>query len=151
MPRRSVHVVIGAVAGLAAGVATAPRGSDGARATHIVAALLAGVLGGIAPDVLEPAISPRHRSTFHSVSAAGGLGFAAFAKQHARCIEMAAACDQRAAELIPGSDEHNRQLLHAFLWRVGAGAIVGLIAGYGSHLALDAATTSGLPLLGNGV
>jgi membrane-bound metal-dependent hydrolase YbcI (DUF457 family) len=80
-----------------------------------------GALAGALPDMLEPATSPHHRSTFHSVGL-GIFGLMAF------------------RTLMPGGlpNQQLETVLKAF----------GLA--YCSHLVLDATTPMSLPLLRRG-
>jgi membrane-bound metal-dependent hydrolase YbcI (DUF457 family) len=149
MPNRRVHVVAGLVTGAAAGLATAQRLDSQHRALHVSFAALGGVLGGLLPDALEPATSPNHRGTFHSLLAAAGITSAAGADWAARCHKAAALCDENAQKLPTGGQERSDQELKAILFRALAGLIVGLIAGYASHLALDSTTSRSLPLFTN--
>jgi membrane-bound metal-dependent hydrolase YbcI (DUF457 family) len=145
MPRRRVHVAVGSIGGAVAGVATSQHLTEGDQATHVLFAGIGGAVGGAAPDLLEPATSPNHRAFFHSLVVAGSLTAAWAADLAADCHRAAEACEARAA---CASDDGSRQWerLKAFLWRALAGFLVGLFAGYGSHLVLDAATSRGLPL-----
>ena len=147
MPRRKTHAIAGGGSGLVAGIATMPDASDEARAIHLAGAVIGGVIGGVAPDLLEPALSPRHRGLLHSVAVGGAVGAAALARWHADCLEEALACERRCGALLVESADYQRERLHALLWRLAAGLIVGFFAGYASHLALDAGTAAGLPLI----
>lgn len=80
----------------------------------------AAVAGGLAPDILEPAVSSHHRSIAHSVTI--GLSLAHYV-QKSCCREN------------QGWDEFPKILFACFA------------AGYFSHLALDLCTPRGLPLL----
>jgi len=80
--------------------------------------LLVGAVGGILPDILEPALNPHHRKSFHSVAAAIVIGKI--------LVEI---------ETAPGLDPDNRDGIHC-------GGL-----GYLSHLALDMMTPIGLPLI----
>lgn len=76
------------------------------------------VLGGIAPDGLEPALSPWHRSLGHSVSA-GAVSAGVIAHNWS------------ASETGPGSTF----------------SLLFFALGYFTHLVLDAGTPRGLPLV----
>lgn len=150
MPRRPTHLAIGSMSGVATGVVTSSLLPREHQLVHVVFAGIGGALGGLAPDVLEPAVSPNHRSLFHSVGAAGGLWTAGFTEWQADCHRAAAVCDTRACSATDGSQERSNEEIKAFLWRALAGLSAGFLAGYASHLVLDAATTRSLPLLING-
>lgn len=86
--------------------------------------LAAGALGALCtnlPDILEPATSPNHRKTFHSVTCAVAIG-----------IGMKKAWDWK--------PEDDLGRLVRFVMLVAG-------AGYLTHLALDATTKRSLPLI----
>ena len=150
MPRRPTHVAAGLTAGLGAGIVSARDLPHDEQPLHVVFAALGGVIGGLAPDWLEPGTNPSHRNLFHSLFAAGGITSAILADLRSSCSQAAAACQCR-AELFPiGSTQRSNELLKALIWRAIAGLVIGFLAGYASHLALDAGTAKSLPLLFNG-
>jgi hypothetical protein len=111
-------------------------------------ALVGGKLGGRAADVLDPALTPDHRAVAH-----GGLAVAALVKLARAglveaCRNNSAACKARTLDLSRSEDEKARDRMHDILWRFAAGMLIGFIAGYSSHLLLDAGTKRGLPVLG---
>jgi membrane-bound metal-dependent hydrolase YbcI (DUF457 family) len=150
MPRKPAHVAAGLAAGIGAGFATARHLPDEDQFLHVAFAGIGGAVGGLAPDWLEPGSNPNHRNVFHSLLAAGGITAAALADWQSSCHRASAECLSR-AQLAPlGSSERSNEQMKAFLWRVLAGLIIGFLAGYASHLALDAGTAKSLPLLFNG-
>lgn len=82
-----------------------------------VGGAVAGTVGGILPDKLEPAYDPNHRKFFHSITMGTALGFG----------------------LYPLHKSNLPDLAKGIL-------TVGTI-GYLSHLALDSQTPKGLPLI----
>jgi len=128
---------------------------------------LGGDIGALAADWLEPATSSWHRGTAHSC-AAGGLVLQMgelFASAEAYCRQQA---EKKAAErktLEATQDPAQPNLFVAspnssldqlwlticeLFWRLAAGFVNGLSAGYISHLVLDAGTPRSIPLLTNG-
>ncbi len=105
-------------------------------------------MGGILPDVLEPATSPHHRQLAHSLVVGGSLAVAKVAEMQASCRSLSSEATQRASVLPVGSPERRDAEFLALFWRFVAGFLIGLATGYASHLALDACTPQGLPLLG---
>ena len=150
MPRKSTHLTAGSASGAVVGLLTCRSLPQEHQLVHVAFATIGGALGGLAPDVLEPAISPNHRSLFHSLAAGGGIGAAALAEWQADCHRAAAACDTRASCAPPDSRERSNEENKAFLWRALAGLIVGFLAGYASHLLMDAGTRKSLPLIVDG-
>jgi inner membrane protein len=150
MPDRSTHATAGVLAGIGAGTVSARNLPAEHLAIEVLAAAVGGYLGGIAPDVLEPSLSPNHRDLFHSFIVGGTVGAAAFAEWQADCRAKAGECDARAMAAPPDSDARRHEAFKALCWRLLAGFLVGFVAGYLSHLALDAATPRSLPLIVRG-
>lgn len=147
MPGRTVHVAVGAAAGLIAASYCARNTSHDDLLLEMIGGVVGGVIGGALPDLLEPALTPRHRQAAHSILAGGGLMLVPLAEIQASCRISAERSSSRAARMLPGSPEWHQAEANAYLWRLLSGVVAGLIAGYASHLTLDAATPSGLPLL----
>jgi hypothetical protein len=109
MPKRDVHAFAGLLAGFVTGLAGGTRRIAPSTDAHL--GLLAQRMGGgVMPDLIEPMVSPNHRSVAHSLVAAGGLVAVAKATYHAKCFERAAACEQHAALLAAGSPERGKEL-----------------------------------------
>jgi len=77
-----------------------------------------GGIGGILPDVIEPATNPGHRGLFHSVIAA--------------VIVVSALC-----AMWQYMEKHKKEPDWGFVLGIG----------YTSHLALDMVTPMGLPIM----
>ena len=148
MPRRDVHELWGMGSGVAAALALMPTEDTAGVAAELAGALLGGKIGGRAADVLDPALTPNHRAAAHGGLAIAGLVWLARAGFVAYCRNHSAACQARVLDLSRTDDERARDRMHELLWRFAAGMLIGFIAGYGSHLLLDAGTKRGLPLLG---
>jgi inner membrane protein len=119
--RAAAHAGIGGATAALAVYAVKARFPD----ARVPDPLFAGVVGAFAaglPDLLEPAITPRHRQFCHSVAFAVAL----------------AAAIKAVYEWEPNSDGH--RLFRDIALSVGLG--------YLSHLGADATTAAGLPLLG---
>lgn len=120
--RASAHAAIGGISAMAAVIAIKARFPD-ARLPHPA---FAGVVGAIAaglPDLLEPAITPRHRQICHSV---------AFAS-------LVAVTLKTTYDWNPETE--GQKFLRDVLLSIGMG--------YLSHLGADATTAAGLPWIGN--
>jgi membrane-bound metal-dependent hydrolase YbcI (DUF457 family) len=76
-----------------------------------------GAIGGVLPDILEPASHPHHRKLFHSITTASAIGYGLY-KAHNSTL-----------------DSDMKQTINC------------AAAGYFSHLLLDLDTPKGLPLL----
>ena len=151
MPRRPTHISAGCISGLTAGILTSKQLPSEHQLLHVVCATIGGALGGLAPDSLEPALSPHHRSLFHSLAVGGVATSGLVANWQASCHEAAAACLSRAEQAPVGSPQRSEEETKALFWRAVAGLLVGFLAGYLSHLALDAGTANSLPLLVSGL
>ncbi len=149
MPRRSVHLAAGVLCGAGLALLTTGGLPDRDRVPELLGAGLAGALGGLLPDILEPASAgPHHRALAHSLVAAFGLSRVDWLGQvralRAQADQLHAAA---AADGCPVA-ERDRLIGRAWCTHLAAGLLLGAVAGYGSHLALDAGTPKGLPMLG---
>lgn len=147
MPNRATHEVVGAASGAAFTLLRAGTSPTPQAASEVLGGTFGGWLGGLLPDVLEPATSPNHRELAHSLVAGGTLTFARLAEWQAKCRAEAKCCEARAFAFALGSDARRSAEWEILGWRFLAGLLVGLVAGYASHLILDAGTAKGLPLL----
>jgi membrane-bound metal-dependent hydrolase YbcI (DUF457 family) len=148
MPNRDMHLHAGAITGAFAALVMVQGEADTLALAEIAGGLIGGALGGLAPDLLEPATSPHHRKLAHSMVTAGALTLAKVAEWQAGCRRNCAGHTARASTLPPGSTQRRDAEASALMWSIAAGLIVGFASGYASHLALDAATSRSLPLLG---
>jgi hypothetical protein len=116
---------------------------------EVLGGLLGGNLGARLPDVFDPPLYPGHRALAHGVVPVVAAGRAAVAalgdwQGHLR----AEAGRQVALRASAGTPlERYWHALVEFLCRLGAGTLAGLLAGYGSHVVLDAFTPAGVPLV----
>jgi membrane-bound metal-dependent hydrolase YbcI (DUF457 family) len=118
MPNAQVHMLGGFVAGMFAHAA-----HEDAEGESTAKPLIGGVFGAFSarlPDVLEPATSPNHRQTFHSLLCAGLVGYGLY----------------KVAKWKP--ETKGDELLRLLLLIGGAA--------YLSHLVLDGLTPQSLPL-----
>ena len=148
MPNYSTHARTGAAVGVVAAAYRAREAPTNQMLVEAIGGLLGGWVGGVLPDVLEPARHPHHRKLGHSVAAAGALTLARIAEWQATFRTAADAAASRSLVHPIGSIERSSAEWDELFWRLLAGVLVGLVAGYASHLVLDAGTPRGLPLLG---
>ena len=157
MPDRKTHKLVGAGTGAVYAAYRAKEQTVPNWWAEVGGGALGGYMGGLLPDVLEPAISPWHRDIAHSCTAGSGilaLGNV-IAAIEAACRENAEKCGAMSMEkqgdmFVPAPADPISRLLSnifEFLWRVAAGFVNGLAAGYLSHLALDAGTKRSIPVL----
>jgi len=148
MPDGKTHKLVGAETG-ALYVAYGAKEEDGSNwCVEVAGGIFGGFLGGMCPDLLEPAISSWHRGAAHSCAAGSGIvaiasALDAFAQacrvnaEKCKAIEMI----QEREVFVPVVPDPLSQLLIGiceFMWRFLAGFVKGFAAGYVSHLALDA-------------
>lgn len=149
MPNGRTHKVVGAVVGGGAALVKSAGQPAGCRALETAGGVLAGVGLGMLPDVIEPALHPGHRSLAHGAAPAVVLGSLVAQHLDSWQASLRARAEQQAT-LAMQSQSQLAHLWHAFLellFRLLAGAVAGGFGGYGSHLALDAFTRRGLPLI----
>lgn len=142
------HRVIGTLAGGGYAFAKAQQCPE-----HLLLEVLggpvAGNLGARLPDVFDPPLHPGHRSVAHGIIPVATAGTAAVRALDGWQSRLRAEADRRAALRAPAATPLQRlwqAVLELLCW-LGAGALAGLLGGYGSHVALDAFTPAGLPLL----
>ncbi len=147
MANRKTHVMAGIVSGTAVVGIRARNLAPEQLLPELAGGCLGGMLGGIVPDILEPAIHSWHRSVAHS----GACGFANAALIQ-KCVSWQQRCRleaQHHAQLKLVSQDDWTRFWHAvmvFVWSLLSGFIVGVPAGYISHLVLDANSSRGIPL-----
>ncbi|MFC1643213.1 metal-dependent hydrolase [Myxococcota bacterium] len=143
------HQTVGAVSVGALALAKARSEDPMHLLLELIGGVVGGGVGGRLPDVFDPPVSRRHRGLAHGVVPAVAAGVAlgrSLDGTQARLRTEAA----RRADLRRTATTAVERFWHALvelLCRIGAGALAGLLAGYGSHLALDGFTPAGLPLL----
>ncbi len=118
MSGRAMHIVAGVSAGVAIyGIIKSVRKEEWTFEGAAGSGLL-GALGGMLPDILEPATNPCHRQFFHSLLFGAVLLFG----------------KEMVFEALKLSDEQ-KVLFNS------------LLGGYSSHLVLDALTPKSLPIV----
>jgi len=162
MPDGTTHRLIGTGGGAIFAAYKAKDQTVENWIAEIAGGAMGGYVGGILPDILEPAVSSWHRGIAHSCAAGATVVTGAnqvLSKWEAACRAKAENC--KAIQLItvangvfvPAPADPIRQLvsgLAELFWRLMAGFLNGLVAGYLSHVALDGVTPRSIPLLTNG-
>lgn len=149
MPNGKIHKVVGTAVGCGAAYFRASEQSPRSRTIETLGGMLAGYAGGAAPDILNPAFSPHHRSWAHAILPAGVTGTYVVQKVDGWQGELRDRADMHAAASFSAASREERAC-HAMMevfCLLAAGAVVGFAAGYLSHLAMDATTPMGLPLV----
>jgi len=150
------HCVAGVASG---GLLTLYRARDlppPDRALEVLGSMIGGLVGGKAPDsqYIDPSsLGPNHRRFGHSWAMLGAHIYVADAVVSAWERFCRAKADEIARCLANSSAmvgfERFLLVLQEIAWRVTAGLLAGFIAGYTSHLVLDACTVKSLPVFGS--
>lgn len=155
MPNAPTHAIAAVVSGGALAIYRARDQIPSHRALEGLGGALGGLVGGRAPDssFVDPAsLGPNHRRFGHSWTVLVGgvyLADAVITAWERFCRDQADAAAHRLATDSALSSIGRVALIFAeCMWRLAAGAMAGFIAGYTSHLVLDAFTARSLPVLG---
>lgn len=151
MSKRAVHVAFGVVTGGGAAALVAKKNNEEPLAflLQTIGGIAGGYGGGTAPDVFEPATWPGHRGFAHSVVTLAG-GTTAVVKKGRAAYETVRGQIREYEEALRVETDPWRRFWFWVAVVVGhftLGYGIGALAGYGSHLALDACTPGSLPLL----
>ncbi|HLJ87775.1 MAG TPA: metal-dependent hydrolase [Candidatus Angelobacter sp.] len=159
MPNCKTHQWVGALAGGLDACYQAQGKPHSDAVLETIGGAIGGYVAGMLPDVLEPAVSPWHRDVGHSVTVGGGVLVlrATLAQWAQQCRDKAQNCSAILMIAVPGTNifvpasvtPFNQLVssLAELFWKLLAGFLNGLSAGYASHLLLDAMTPRGIPLL----
>ncbi len=151
MPNRRTHALVAVAASGLVGYLVSDGLPDEARVTITLGAVCGGLVGGLAPDVLEPAIHPWHRSVFHSAAfgaAVGKVGVHPIRKVAADLRAEAATVREQRLALGIGHPDHRRLWFEELGRYFLIGFFTGAPVGYLSHLLADMGTSRGIPLIG---
>lgn len=148
MPNRDTHIVFGALGALFYELCNdnGLQGSD--KHAHNLGLLLGGAFGGMLPDIFDPATSPNHRQFAHGVLPAAAIRALAKQAYHEAYAELLAWAQSAPLPSSGVAGTIGTSGLHRDLRFIIAGFFLGVPRGYISHLALDAFTPRGLPMLG---
>lgn len=143
------HRAIGTLAGGGFALAKAQQQRPEHLLLEVLGGLVAGSLGARLPDVFDPPVHPGHRSVADGIAPVAEVGRVAIRGLDGAQVRLRAEADRRAALRASATTPLQRlwQAVLEIFCRLGAGALAGLLGGYGSHVALDALTPAGLPLL----
>jgi len=153
MPGREEHKVAGGLAGGSTALAFAIEQPPLLTVVEVLGGVCGGAYAAGWPDILEPALSSHHRDSAHAlgpVLLAGKVAFEQASSLQHSLRTQAAVCFQKAEGCSNGLE----QLINLALGLVlhfAAGAVPGIPAGYLSHVALDAGTARGVPILTRGL
>ena len=159
MPSRDVHRPAGmAVGGAFAGARAYAQYKDCPDwLVRTIIATLGGIgggwLGGAMPDWIDPPTSPNHRNYGHGVATVIGVigGAADWLAGVQKKFRDKADQLQRDRWMLNSDFERAISIAAEFILRLLAGVIDGVLAGYASHLTLDAFSASSLPVFARGM
>jgi hypothetical protein len=149
MSDRRTHRTIGTISGGGHAFAKAQQQPPEHLALDVLGGLLAGNLGARLADMFDPPLHPGRGGLAHNVVPVVAAGRVAVGALDGWQTQLRAPAARRAALRASAATPLER-LWHALvelLCRRGAGALAGPLAGYGSHVPLDAFTPACLPLL----
>ena len=144
MPNRAFHRAVGTGAGAVA------AGYRYGSLPAFIAGSIGGNVGSAIPDWLEPATAPNHRDIIHSWTTASAVATTAPTIVHRFDAYAALQVQYHEAQALREPVNAGWHSLFAFLWSIAGAFLVGVLAGFGSHLVCDALTPQSLPLLVNG-
>lgn len=145
MPNRYVHVMTSGTAGALYALSRSAGEPEPARLCEVFGGIVGGFVGGRTPDVLDPPRSARHRGRAHSLAAGASmikLGRRELDKWQQTCRRWADGFASKAAACAPESPMCIVFALASMACRILAGLIAGFLAGYITHLTLDACPPS---------
>jgi hypothetical protein len=155
MPNRAVHDVAGTAAGGLLAVLSAGEQPNERIFVECLGGCVGGLLASRLPDKIDPPLCPNHRDVGHAVLVVGGGLAALWPAIRSGQEALRSYADSLAAQRTTSNSMSDFEKFCAWLLemicRLLAGAVAGAIGGYGSHLALDAGTSRGLPLLCKGM
>lgn len=150
MSKRQRHVRVGTLTGYGFAAYRAREQEPLNMLLEAIGGGVGGYVGSRLPDIIEPASWPGHRQFAHSVTAGSSIAYYLY-----RLLEEWEEYFRSQAKYYneKKSEEDGywfQKLLYAVLeifFRIVAGSLGGLGAGYVSHLALDGRTPKGLPVV----
>lgn len=148
MANRAAHRLVGSVSGGCAAAWAARGQSPAILFVETLGGIGGGIAGARAPDVIDPPTCGRHRSVGHGMVPVGTAATALLRKleewqQQLRAFAEKERCECAAATTFLAQAWH---LVLSLLAQLASGALVGFVAGYLSHLAMDFTTPACLPI-----
>ena len=149
MPNRSMHLAIAIPAGTLVSANKANHLNGLPYFLEVLGGALGAVGGGIWPDLADPPTTPNHRGLGHSVVPAVAVGKIVFDRVDDWQAWLRREAERMRQLQVLTPDPLLRLLYAAWeiVLRLLAGAVVGFLAAWGTHLGLDFGTVRSLPLL----
>ncbi|NOQ22364.1 MAG: hypothetical protein GQ565_06915 [Candidatus Aegiribacteria sp.] len=145
MPNRKTHTTTGTVIGILYSIAN-QKSENRFSMTELMGSAAGGYTGGQLADIFDPTDSPNHRKSGHSIIAA--LTGAAIVQIAVRNLRTSRKQLQNTADryIQYGYDIPVETIMKVACNELLTGFLMGLSAGYMSHLALDSLTPAGINL-----
>ncbi|MBS1808797.1 MAG: metal-dependent hydrolase [Acidobacteria bacterium] len=150
MANHKEHLLYGAAAGAAVYLIDYNLSGREFSVAEFIGAALSGLVAAKLPDLIEPAVHPNHRSTFHSVTFSTTALPVAWQWTRGKREEHLKLADKYTSLAAQAVSEQEKTMWRqkAFWHKVAAGVLLGMVPGYASHLLADALTPKSLPLFG---
>lgn len=150
MANHHEHLLYGAAAGAVAYFMDCNLSGREFSVAEFLGATLSGMGSAKLPDLIEPAVHPNHRSTFHSVTFSATALPVAWQWTRSKREEHLNLADKYTSLAAQAVSEQEKTIWQqkAFWHKFVAGVLLGIVPGYASHLIADALTPKSLPLLG---
>lgn len=149
MPNKPMHLAVAIPVGVIIAANKANIFNGLPYFFEVVGGGIGAAVGGLVPDWVDPPRNPNHRSAGHSVATTITAGRVLWHHIDTWQDQLRREADRmRQFQQVP-SNPLLRVVCGAWeiVLRLLAGALVGFVAGWGTHLALDCGTARSLPLL----
>lgn len=151
MPNGKAHAIIGATTGAVGSLLFLHEGLNGWEMAVLGAGgATGGYLGAKLPDVFEPAVSPFHRKFAHSIVLNGSVATAEYVGAIKLNHHFNNLVNQIKQNINEAQDQPTKYMWSVLLFFIlfCAGFVVGIAAGYLSHIVADSFTPASIPMLG---
>ena len=149
MPNRQTHIKVGVLSGCGFAAYRSCEQDLPNMLLETIGGGVGGYIGSRLPDMIEPAMCPDHRQFAHSVAAGSSVACSLYKLLEKWEKEFRSRAkyygDKRNEDFASWFQKFLYTVLEIF-FRIVAGGLGGLGAGYISHLALDGRTPKGLPV-----
>lgn len=149
MPNKPIHLAVAIPVGTIIAACKANICKDLTYFAEVVGGGMGAAAGGLVPDWVDPLRSPNHRNAGHSVATTITVGKVLWPHIDIWQERLRREADRTRQLQLFASDPLLRVANAAWevFLRLLAGDLVGFVAGWETHLALDCGTARSLPLL----
>lgn len=148
MANGAAHRRVGSISGGCAAAWAARAQTPAILLAETLGGIAGGIAGARAPDVIDPPTCARHRSVGHGIVPIGAAATALLRKLEEWQGQLRAFAESERSECAAATTflAQAWHLALSLLAQLASGALVGFVAGYLSHLAMDFTTPAGLPI-----